>query len=232
VHHYNRRFIEADDGRKFIYNWTNHLLTEFKVPHWPKTDMSTSATRTNYTPEDLLTMPDGDRYELVNGQLVEHTMSALASYIAGMIYWLLHGFCWASKLGWVFPEGATYQCFSDDPERVRKADVSFIRLERMTAEQASVKGHLRVFPDLAVEVISPNDLYYEVESKAEEWLSAGVQMVWIVNPRARNVAVRRSNGTTTVLHENDELTGEQVIPGFRCRVRDLFLLPTETTPVA
>ena len=194
--------------------------------------MSTAATPTRYTPEDLLTMPDGDRYELVNGQLVEHNTSLLASYIAWTIQWLLHAFCRENQPGWVFPEGATYQCFADDPGKVRKANVSFIPLERLTAEQASAKGHLRLAPDLAVEVVSPNDLYYEVDAKAEEWLSAGVQLVWVVNPRGRTVTVYRADGTITMLLEDDELTGENFVPGFHCQVRDLFRLPTETTPTA
>ena len=90
--------------------------------------MSTVATKTQYTPEDLLTMPDGNRYELVNGQLVEHDMSLLASYIAGTIQWLLHAFCRENQPGWVLPEGATYQCFADDPGKVQIG----LRLRRET----------------------------------------------------------------------------------------------------
>jgi Uma2 family endonuclease len=123
------------------------------------------------------------------------------------------------------PGGITYQCFPDDPDKVCKADVSFIRLIRYTAEQAQQEGHVRIAPDLAVEVISPNDLYYEVESKVEDYLRAGVQLVWVVNPESRTVWVRRADGTGVTLHENDELTGEEVLPGFRSRVGDLFILP-------
>jgi Uma2 family endonuclease len=193
--------------------------------------MSTVATKTQYTPEDLLTMPDGNRYELVNGQLVEHDMSLLASYIAGTIQWLLHAFCRENQPGWVCPEGTTYQCFTEDPDKVRKADVSFIRLQRLTVEQASARGHVRVVPDLAVEVVS-NDLYYQVDAKAREWLSAGVALVWVVNPPTRSVTVFRADGSSVILKEQDELSGENVIPGFRCPVRELFLLPSDTNATA
>src|SRR5262249_44653683 len=135
--------------------------------------MSTAATKTRYTPEDLLTMPDGEFYELVHGNLVERKMSILSSYIAGVTFSLLFAFCRPKKLGWVFPEGTTYQCFQDDPGKVRRPDVSFIRLERLSPEQAAARGHARLAPDLAVEVVSPNDLYYEVDTKTQEWLSAG-----------------------------------------------------------
>ncbi len=194
--------------------------------------MSAAATKTKYTPEDLFGMPDGDRYELANGQLVEHSRSLLASYIAGTLQWLLHTFCRENQPGWVLPDGTTYQCFADDPDKVRKADVSFIGLARLSIEQALAKGHVRIPPDLAAEVIPPNDLYYEVEAKAEEWLSAGAQIVWIVNPRTRSITVRRADATISLLQENDDLTGEKILPGFRCRVGELFVLPTQTAPTA
>jgi Uma2 family endonuclease len=189
--------------------------------------MTTATTKTEHVPEDLLTMPDGDRYELVNGKLVERNMSMLSSYIAGVVYALLFGFCRPKKLGWVFPEGTNYQCFEDDPSKVRKPDVSFIRLERLSPEQAAARGHARLTPDLAVEVVSPNDLYYDVELKAQEWLDAGAKLVWVVNPATRSLTIHRADGTSLILHEQDELTGEDIVPGFRCPVRELFLLPTE-----
>lgn len=192
--------------------------------------MNTVATKTLYTPEDLLTMPDGDRYELVDGQLVEHTMSFLSSYVAGEIYARVRDFSRAHRPGWALPEGTTYQCFPHAPGKVRKADVSFIRAERYTAEQALQEGHVLIHPDLCVEVVSPNDSYYDVDQKAEEYLRAGVSLVWIANPVNRTVQVRRADGTSTTLREHDELTGEKVLPGFRCRVGDLFQLPPGVTP--
>jgi Uma2 family endonuclease len=164
--------------------------------------------------------------------LVERNMSMLSNYIAGVVYSLLFGFCRPKKLGWVFPEGTSYQCFQDDPSKVRRPDVSFVRLERLSPEEAAARGHARLAPDLAVEVVSPSDLYYEVDAKAQEWLDAGVKLVWVVNPRTRSVAIHRADGSSAILHEQDELTGENVIPGFRCQVRELFLLPTEAPPPA
>jgi Uma2 family endonuclease len=194
--------------------------------------MSTVAEPKQYTPEDLLRMPDGNLYELVEGQLVERTMSKLSSYVAGKIYSRLDAHCVAHQLGWVFPEGTTYQCFPGAPEKVRKADTSFIGRDRMSVEEFLEEGHTTIAPDLAVEVLSPNDLVYEVDAKVKEYLGAGTRLVWLVNPEARTVTVRRRQGIGTVLDENDELDGEDVIPGFRCRVGDLFLLPPGVGPNA
>jgi Uma2 family endonuclease len=187
--------------------------------------MSTVASPPRYTPEDLLRMPDGDRYELVDGQLVERTMSYWSSYVAGRLHRLMGNFAETNRLGWVAPEGATFQCFPGTPDKVRRPDVSFIRLERLSIDRAMAEGHNHVAPDIAVEVISPNDLAYEVDAKVEEFLEAGARLIWVVNPETRTVEVHRSQGQGTILREQDELTGEDVLSGFRCRVADLFLPP-------
>ncbi len=186
--------------------------------------MSTLATP-SYTPEDLLRLRDGDRYELVNGRLVEHIMSTWASYVAGEVHARLRDFCRANQLAWVLPEGASYQCFPDAPGKVRKADVSVLRLTRLSVEQATAGGHLRIAPDLAVEVVSPNDLVYEVDAKVQDYLKAGTRRVWVIHPEGRTIEVHRVEAPGTILREQDDLEGEDVLPGFRCRVGDLFLLP-------
>lgn len=194
--------------------------------------MSTVATPTRYTPEDLLKLPDGNRYELVDGELREQIMSTWASYVAGELQRLLGNFSRETRAGWVLPEGTTYQCFPSAPDKVRKADVSFIRRGRLTVEQATAKGHLHIAPELAVEVLSPNDLAYEIDAKVQEYLEAGVGLVWVVNPEARTVEVHRARGMGTILREHDDLDGEDVLPGFRCRVGDLFLPPEEAPPTS
>jgi Uma2 family endonuclease len=187
--------------------------------------MSTATGQRRYTPEDLLTMPDGDRYELVDGRLVEHTMSAWSSYVAGELHARLREFARTNRRGWVFPEGTTFQCFPDAPGKVRKADVSYIKAESLSPEQATTEGHLGVAPDLAVEVVSPNDLAYDVDEKVQEYLRAGVRLVWVVNPQARTVEVHPPGRPGAILRENDVLGGEEVLPGFQCRVGELFLPP-------
>jgi Uma2 family endonuclease len=194
--------------------------------------MQTVRTAKRYTPEELLRIPDSQRYELVDGQLVENNKSFWASYVTGEILARLLGFCEAHQLGWVAGQGVGYQCFLAAPERVRRADVSFIRRDRLSLAQATAEGHLPIAPDLAVEVLSPNDLAYEVDAKVQDYLSAGVRLVWVVNPLARTIAVHRLGGTGTILRENDELNGEDVLPGFSCRVGDLFLPPPGVDPGA
>jgi Uma2 family endonuclease len=190
--------------------------------------MTTEATKQLYMPEDLLVMPDAISYELVDGELVERQSGWKSSRIGASVAVLLMAHCDANGLGWVVGAGASYQCFADAPHKVRKPDASFIRLERMPPGEEP-EGHCRIAPDLAVEVISPNDLYDAVENKVEEYLTAGVRLMWVVNPSTRTVRVNRADGTETRLRQTDELSGEDVVPGFRCRVSELFAVPVAGT---
>lgn len=177
---------------------------------------------TRLTPEDLLTRPNWKHLELVRGQLVEHEMSHCAVWIATRIICLINAYLMKNPIGDVFSEGGSYQCFPHEPLMVRRPDVSFIREGRLPPEQFE-RGHVRIAPDLAVEVISPTDLNYDVNTKLEDYLSAGIPLVWLVNPDTRTVTVYRHGGDEIVrLHENDVLAGDDVLPGFQCQVADLF----------
>lgn len=183
--------------------------------------MNTTATEKRYTPEDLLTMPDGERYELVDGKLVERHMGWNSSWIGGRLYLFLSLYCDETRAGRVVPADASYQCFPDAPSKVRKPDVSVIERSRLPPKE-ELDGHCRIAPLLAAEILSPNDLQYETAVKVEEYLRAGVRLVWVVNPETRTVLIYRADGTISGLREHDELSGEDVLPGFRCRVGDLF----------
>ena len=181
------------------------------------------------TPDDLLRMPDQGRgYELVNGELKERKVSTLSSLVAGEVYGQLRDHVKPRGLGWVFSEGTSFRCFPDDEDRVRRADAAFTRLDRHTPDQARSEGHCTVVPDLVVEVVSPNDLVYEVNEKRNEWLEAGAQLVWVIDPVRQEVNAHRADGTVTFFGPADTLTAEPVLPDFRVPVAELFRLPTAT----
>lgn len=68
----------------------------------------------------------------------------------------------------------------------------------------------------------------DVEGKVDEYLRAGVSLVWVIDPLTRTVRVHRADGRLTDLRADDALDGEDVLPGFRCLVRDLFRAPART----
>jgi Uma2 family endonuclease len=174
-----------------------------------------------YTPEDLLRMPDGHRFELIDGELVERNMGAESSQVAMNLMVRVGFHVRTNKLGKVFAPDCGYQIFPQHPNRVRFADGSFIARGRLPDERTP-QGHVMIPPDMAAEVVSPNDTADEVETKRIAYMQAGVRLLWVIYPETRSLHVFRQGGTATLLGPDDELSGEDVLPGFACRVGELF----------
>jgi len=181
------------------------------------------STTTLVTAEQLLRMPhDGHRYELVQGELKTMTPAGFDhGEVILSLGELLRPFVRQHGLGRV-SGGDPGFVLARDPDTVRAPDVAFIRKERLAANPAT-DGFWPGAPDLAVEVMSPNDTIHEVDEKAKAWLEAGVRTVWVVNPAWRTVTVYRSATDIKTLTEDGDLDGQDVLPGFRCRVADIFL---------
>ena len=173
------------------------------------------------TAEELIEMPDdGYRYELIRGELIRmappgfrHGRMALhlARHLANHAE--------AQNLGVATAE--TGFTLGTDPDTVRAPDASFISRERLD-EIGETDGYWPGAPDLAVEVISPNDRYTDVEAKVSEWLDAGTRMVIVVNPRRRSVRVHHSPTEVVDLVEGDTIDGGDVVPGWSMAVSGLF----------
>lgn len=155
-------------------------------------------------------------------------MGAIESWVANLIAYYLTDATLSKALGMVLSENTQYRCFPEDPNRVRKPDVSFISQDRMTADMLT--GFVRIPPDIAVEIVSPHDGYREVEEKVAEYLAAGVRLVWVINPGQKMVRVHRTSGMPYDVGESEELTGEDVLPEFRLRVGRLFEIPGGPKP--
>ncbi len=175
-----------------------------------------------FTPDDLLAMPErGKGYELVDGILVELNVSALSSWVGGQLFRRVDVFSSEKDLGLAWPAESGLLCFPRSPNTVRKPDTYFVRKHRLPADWQS-QGFLRVVPDLIGEVVSPGDLAYEVEERITEFLEAGVKLIWIVDPQNRTARVHRADGTSAWLKEDGVLDGEDLLPGFRLPLKELF----------
>lgn len=108
-----------------------------------------------------------------------------------------------------------------DPDRVVGADAIFIANGSLPI-QRSTEGYLLTIPDLVVEIRSKNDTLAEILAKVADYLRAGVRVVWVADPEARTVAAHRPDQEPKVFQESDTLTVEEVIPGFRMAVKDVF----------
>lgn len=180
------------------------------------------ASAENVTAEELLALPDDEfRYELIQGTLRQMAPAGgHHGYLASGIGASLHHHVKANDLGRVFAAETGF-VLASDPDTVRAPDAAFVRKERVE-EAGAVEGYWPGAPDLAVEVISPNDRYTEVEDKVMEWLEAGTRMVAVVNPQRETVTVHRSRRDITVLEAEDALDGGDVVPGWSLSVGELF----------
>ena len=183
--------------------------------------MSTIEQRRIYTPEDLLALPDSVSFELVDGELVERNSTVLSSMVDGLVAVRLQIAAQAANAGEVWPGSLGYRCYANAPDRIRKPDASFVRRERFSPDLYG-EEFMPIRPDIAVEVISKNDLAVQLEAKIEEYLEAGVPLVWVVYPESRTVQIHRADNSISRLRESDVLTGEEIFPAFRCRVAEFF----------
>jgi Uma2 family endonuclease len=167
-------------------------------------------------------MPDdGFRYELSKGELRKmapagHEHGRITMNISSPLYYHVH----SRKLGIVFAAETGFK-LSSDPDTVRAPDVGFVSQERAN-KAGDAHGYWPGPPDLAVEVVSPSDVYAEVEEKVLEWLEAGAKAVIVVNPRKELVTLYRSPTDIVILTKNDILEVSEVVPGWTLPVKSIF----------
>jgi Uma2 family endonuclease len=174
------------------------------------------------TADELLKMPRGRfRYELVEGEL--KTMSPAGGEHGALAFnfsLILGPYVKAHNLGVCFGAETGFKLASN-PDTVLAPDAAFVRRERVPADGIPKKFWPGP-PDLAVEIMSPGDTVAEAGRKTADWLAAGALAVWVVNPKKRTVTAHRATDEVVVLHEDDYLEGGEVVPGFRCKVSEIF----------
>ena len=168
------------------------------------------------TPDKFMRMKI-ERVELVDGVIVElpHRMFT-EGVLIGKIGEALQNFVQQHALGQVAAGGS----FLTGINNVRVPDVSFISNQDLEGENTD--EIIQKAPTLAVEIISKNDTYGDVDDKADEFLAAGTQMVWIVNPRRRTVAVHTPDALPQLHNIGDLISGGAVLPGFELPVAEIF----------
>lgn len=173
------------------------------------------------TADDLLALPDnGEKYELVRGELrvmapagFEHGRVGLRFGARLLMFVEAHG------LGVVVGPDTGF-LLSKNPDVIRSPDVGFVTSARVPTQPT--QKFFPGAPDLAVEFLSPSDTAMEIEERLADYFSAGTQLVWVINPRTRTASVYRPNQPVLRLIANDALTAPDLLPGFECKVGDLF----------
>jgi Uma2 family endonuclease len=182
--------------------------------------------------ERLLTVDDFFRLnleghcELVRGEVI--TMSPkkwLHGRLAHEIDHLLTTYLDTHPIGRIAIEAGFVT--TRDPDTVRIPDLVFVSFARWSLEEEQAvidsDGVLPVTPDLAVEILSPDDRWSDTEEKIDEYLRAGVLLTWIVDPRRQTVHVYRADGSVGRLTPTDRLSGEEILPGLELSVPELLI---------
>ena len=159
---------------------------------------------------------DYESYEFVEGELRPMSLPTMEHGRIGVnIIALLHSYVKANKLGKVYSIETTFQVGKSG----RKPDVAFLSQEHIPEDERQASS---IPPDLAIEIVSPSDALYDVQEKVFEYLDAGTQLVWVIEPVGQTVTVYRSRTDIKILTVKDTLTGGDVIKGFHCSVAEIF----------
>jgi Uma2 family endonuclease len=160
-------------------------------------------------------------YEVVNGQKVElPTMGAESSWLAGRLDQRLGPFVEDNGLGTVVPE--MLFILDREADLRRRPDVAFVSAERWPLNQNPPwEGDWEVVPDLAVEIVSPNDGFNAVERKVGEYFDHGVRQVWVVSPPERRVHVYDARDAVRIVTAPADLE-TPLLPGWRLSLAALF----------
>ena len=176
--------------------------------------------------EKIITLNSEKEYETYDGIPEEKEMAGARHGRVGVrLSATLFNFVDAHNLGVVYGPNTTFKVGADD----RLPDISFVTLDRIP-EEGDPEGLWDIAPDLAVEIVSPNDIYQKLMNKVFDYLDAGVKEVWLVSPESKTVAIYYSFTDVKILTESDVLTCEKLLPGFSCSVADLFKLPQRSKP--
>ena len=174
------------------------------------------ATTRTITDEELLKLPkDGNKYEVVDGELEVSPAGLPHERIVARLIVLLGAFVKQRNLGDVLGSNVLYVLPSGNK---RAPDISFVAAGRLPDEAVFPQ----LAPDLVVEVLSPGDTPRQVLDKVGEYLEAGVRLVWVINPDKREAAVYSGPTSVRVIDHQAALTGEDVVPGLSCRLSEVI----------
>ncbi|MEB3339970.1 Uma2 family endonuclease [Okeania sp.] len=184
--------------------------------------MIIATDKNNLTDEEFIELSkDDNHYELVNGELVDMGTSGMEhSNIAVYLYGLRKLYVRPQKLGVTCDSSTAFNLKSGNK---RSPDISFVSKDCLLGLKRLPKGYFQGAPDLAVEIISPNNMFEELHQKIVEYFENGCRLVWVINPDEKSILVDHKPEPDKLLKITDNLDGEDILPGFTLAVADLFV---------
>lgn len=157
--------------------------------------------------------------ELVDGVLVEKAMSAYSRRVGGLVLYFIESFLNQNDLGITYGADSALRIL---PGQVRLPDVSFVSWASLPNRELPSESVAGVIPDLAVELLSPGNTKREMTRKRRDYFAAGVKVVWQIDPDSKTAEVDTGPEQSTQIGCDGELTGCDVLPGFRLSIKQLF----------
>ena len=203
----------ADQGFSFPPEWYPHRGT---LISWPRPEGISFPDRHHEAIEDIaglirvlvtreevhLNVPNGN-YERIVAALLSAMLPHATKHRLGVVCGSGLG-CWMNSGNLLSP------------------DISFIAKSRLAVTAAEKEKYLRGAPDLVVEVLSPWDRSARLQEKLPDYFSSGARLIWVLDPAEKTVLVYRTPEPDRLLRVTDTLEGEDVLPGFRLPLAELF----------
>jgi Uma2 family endonuclease len=184
--------------------------------------MATIAPKKLLTAEEFFLLPDpddGSQQELVRGEIIIMPLpGGMHGVSCGKVGRRIGHFVEENNLGTV-ASNETGFITERGPDSVRGPDVAYWSKEKLPVVPVA---YIEVPPDLLVEVLSPGNTSRQIRAKLREYFAKGVRLVWVIAPEDRTLTIYRTPDEGRLLHETATVTGEDVLPGFTCRVSDLL----------
>ena len=180
--------------------------------------METAAT--TWTEEELMALPkNGHKHELINGEIIMSPTGFRHEDIAAAVLTAMRLHVRQHELGSVC--GSSLGCWMASGNLL-SPDVSFIHKARIPRGKDAAKRYFQGAPDIVVEILSPWDRTIRTHDKMVEYFDSGARLAWVINPEEKSVLVYRGSEADRLLRVTDTLEGEDVLPGFRLPLAELF----------
>jgi Uma2 family endonuclease len=157
--------------------------------------------------------------EIVDGEEEIKNMSgAKAGGIATRLIGEIFIYLKTNKIGRVYGPDTMFTIGKNN----RMPDVAFVSNKKIPKKGEPFKKW-GFAPSLAIEVISPNDVYDKIFDKINDYFKAGVKQVWLVEPRFERIRIYKSPEESITLKKQDELTCEEILPDFKLPLTEIFI---------
>ncbi len=167
------------------------------------------------------TVADAEAFEceLIDGILVRKPMGLRESLMAAYLIRVIGNFVYDYNIGLVTAPDGFFRLFEDN---VRAPDVAFIAWSSLPGGQRPEAATPALAPDLCIEVLSPGNTKREMKRKRTDYFTAGVQLVWLIDPAKRTATVYEADDDGTLLAPTDCLDGGRLLPGLTLPLAELF----------